>query len=281
MLPNRSFDAQDPHVHLAHSAASAGYRLTCLDSVASTNDEAMRLAHAGDAGRHWIVAKEQSGGRGRHQRHWVSPPGNLYASLLLIDPAPIAQAPQLGFVAGLSLFEALHPLLHHDQALGIKWPNDLVINGAKLAGILLEAARLADGRLACVLGFGVNCTSHPHNLAYAASDLNALGLACSAQDVLEALSHYFLCWLDTWARGEGFPQVRSAWLAHAAGLGGPIRVSVGSEMLDGVFRTIDMQGRLVMALAQGERSIDAGDVFLPGHHTLTHQASTDQTRMSG
>jgi len=81
MLPNRSFDAQDPHVHLAHSAASAGYRLTCLDSVASTNDEAMRLAHAGDAGRHWIVAKEQSGGRGRHQRHWVSPPGNLYASL--------------------------------------------------------------------------------------------------------------------------------------------------------------------------------------------------------
>ncbi|NDA48019.1 MAG: biotin--[acetyl-CoA-carboxylase] ligase [Alphaproteobacteria bacterium] len=281
MLPNRSFDVQDHPVHLAPSVVAEGYRLTCFDSVASTNDEAMRLAQAGDAGRHWIVAKEQTGGRGRHQRHWVSPPGNLYASLLLIDPAPIALAPQLGFVAGLSLFEALHPLLHHDQALGIKWPNDLVIKGAKLAGILLEASRLADGRLACVLGFGVNCTSHPQGLAYPASDLTALGLACGAQDVLEALSHYLVAWLDKWARGEGFPQVRTAWLAHAAGLGGPIRVSVGSQMLDGIFRTIDMQGRLVMALAQGERSIEAGDVFLPGHHTLTDQASTDQARMSG
>jgi BirA family biotin operon repressor/biotin-[acetyl-CoA-carboxylase] ligase len=263
-------------VRLASPVSSLGYRLSVFDRLASTNDEAMRLAFAGDEGRHWIIAREQSGGRGRHQRHWVSPRGNLYASLLLIDPAPIALAPQLGFVAGLSLFEALHPLLNHDPALGIKWPNDLVIKGAKLAGILLEASRLSDGRLACVLGFGVNCTSHPEDLPYPASDLSALGLACGAEDVLEALSLYVLRWLDIWARGEGFPQIRSAWLAHAAGLGGPIRVSVGSEMLNGIFRSIDLQGRLVMALAQGERSIEAGDVFLPGY-----QARADQASMSG
>ena len=260
-------------MRLAGPALTAGYRLSVFDELASTNDEAMRLAHAGDAGRHWIIARSQSGGRGRHQRKWISPPGNLYASLLLIDPAPMALAPQLGFVAGLSLFEALYPLLNHDPALGIKWPNDLVIKGAKLAGLLLEASRLADGRLACVLGFGVNCISHPEGLPYAASDLSALGLACGAGDVLEALSLYLPRWLDQWAEGEGFPQVRSAWLAHAAGLGGPIRVSVGAEMLDGIFRSIDMQGRLVIALAQGERSIEAGDVFLPGHHTRTDQAS--------
>jgi BirA family biotin operon repressor/biotin-[acetyl-CoA-carboxylase] ligase len=113
-------------------------------------------------------------------------------------------------------------------------------------------------------------------LPYPASDLSALGLACGAEDVLEALSLYVLRWLDIWAKGESFPQIRSAWLAHAAGLGGPIRVSVGSEMLNGIFRSIDLQGRLVMALAQGERSIEAGDVFLPGY-----QARADQASMSG
>jgi BirA family biotin operon repressor/biotin-[acetyl-CoA-carboxylase] ligase len=180
---------------------------------------------------------------------------------MLVDPGPFETMPQLGFVAGLALIRAIRPLIGNDEELAIKWPNDLLHGDAKFAGLLLEGARLADGRSVCVIGFGVNCVSHP-DVAYPTTDLARIGASCSAADVFEALSHEWPLWLARWERGAAFAKIRDAWLANARGLNDPIRVARGAESLAGVFQTIDMQGRLVIGTEQGPRTIEAGDVFL-------------------
>lgn len=224
----------------------------------------MARARAGDRGRLWIVAESQSGGRGRQGRSWASPPGNLYASLLLVDPCDNARAAELGFVAGVALAEAARGVLGAD-GLGLKWPNDLVHDGAKLSGMLLEAARMPDGALATVIGIGVNCASHPGDLAYATTSLEQLrpGAGDRAQ-VFAHLSDALARWLKVWRRGENFSAIRDAWLSRCVGLGRPIRVARGNGIVEGTFRTIDATGRLIVACAQGDIAIDAGDVLLPG-----------------
>jgi BirA family transcriptional regulator, biotin operon repressor / biotin---[acetyl-CoA-carboxylase] ligase len=250
-------------LQLGAAAKNKGTRLVVLDEVGSTNDEAMQRARDGDAGNAWIVAKEQKSGKGRQARNWSSPPGNLYSSLLLINPAPMDRAPEMGFVAGVALAQTLRTLLGGDERLRIKWPNDILHDGAKLCGMLLEGARLADGRFACVIGIGVNCTSHPHGLAYRTTDLQEIGTSlCEPADVLARSSDALVEWLAIWNGGQGFETVRKAWLALAAGLGGPIKVNSGLHSVEGVFSTIDKSGRLVVDTAQGPRTIDAGDVFI-------------------
>lgn len=253
-------------LRLAKSAQSAGFRLESFDTIGSTNDEAMRRAQSGDPGRLWILAHEQTSGRGRHGRNWTSPRGNLHASLLLVDPAPVDKVPELGFVAGLALISAIRPFLENDPQLGLKWPNDLVHNGAKLAGILLAGSRTPDGRFACVIGMGVNCAVHPEGLAYPTNDLVSLGASCTADDVFEALSAQMPLWLEKWRLGDNFEAIRQAWLANAAGVGLQIRVSLGQQILEGLFETIDPQGRLIVRTQQGARIIEAGDVFLSDHN---------------
>jgi BirA family biotin operon repressor/biotin-[acetyl-CoA-carboxylase] ligase len=248
-------------LRLARQAAEKGYRLETFERLGSTNDEAMARARVGDPGQLWIVAGTQDAGRGRHGRVWNSPPGNLYASLLLVDPAPRAHAPELGFVAGVALAETLHAMLGFDPRLRLKWPNDLVFDGAKFCGLLLEATATPDGRFACIIGFGVNCSSHPENLAYPATNLAALGAACEPGDVLEPLSSALHIWLDRWASGANFADVREAWLRHAGHLGRPIRVSSGGKSVEGLFETIDASGRLVLETEKGRTTFDAGDVF--------------------
>src|SRR6185437_11516664 len=147
-------------MQLSSAAVAAGYRLTAHDTLASTNAEALALARGGERGPLWVVAREQTAGRGRRGNSWVSPPGNLYATLLLTDPAPAEYAPQLSFVAVLALYDAIAasaPALR--KALALKWPNDLLCGSAKLAGILIEGERAADA-LAVAIGIGVNCGSH-------------------------------------------------------------------------------------------------------------------------
>jgi BirA family biotin operon repressor/biotin-[acetyl-CoA-carboxylase] ligase len=262
-------------LRLGASATEQGYRLETLGSVASTNDEAMARARAGDRGRLWIVAESQSGGRGRQGRTWVSPPGNLYASLLLVDPCENARAAELGFVAGVALAEAARAVLGAVEGLGLKWPNDLVRDGAKLSGMLLEAARMPDGVLATVVGIGVNCATHPGDLAYATTSLDELLLLSGGrrerqelrntrEAMFEHLSDALARWLKVWRRGENFAAIREAWLSNCAGLGRPIRVARADAIVEGTFRTIDATGRLIVATAQGDIAIDAGDVLLPG-----------------
>ena len=152
----------------------------------STNEEARRRALAGDPGRMWIVADEQTAGRGRRGRAWISPRGNLHASALLIDPCPAPIAPQLGFVAGVALARAARDI--GAAEVGLKWPNDLLSNGAKCAGILVESAALASRGAAYVVGVGVNCAQAPEGLDYAAACLTrANGPAVSPGELFERL----------------------------------------------------------------------------------------------
>jgi BirA family transcriptional regulator, biotin operon repressor / biotin---[acetyl-CoA-carboxylase] ligase len=209
------------------------------------------------------VADAQTGGRGRHGRSWVSPIGNLYASLMLVDPSLLPRAPELGFVAGVALVRTLRDILGGDARLCLKWPNDIVHDGAKLAGILLESVSLGDGHFACVIGIGVNCRSHPQSLPYEATDLAEIGaLLAAPEDLFPRLSAEFADWLDVWANGQAFEPIREQWLSHAAGLGTLIKISNPQNDIEGVFRTIDGAGRLVLETLGGVVAIEAGDVFL-------------------
>jgi len=168
----------------------AGWRVARFARVGSTNDEARRLALGGDAGRLWVVAKEQTHGRGRKGRFWSSPPGNLYASALVVDPCPPALAPQIGFVAGVALAQAVEDL--GGVGFGLKWPNDLMWRGAKTAGLLAEGVTTPDRRLACVVGIGVNCVSAPDGLDYPAASLgDALAQTASADALFVRLATRF------------------------------------------------------------------------------------------
>ncbi|MGA2637013.1 biotin--[acetyl-CoA-carboxylase] ligase [Methylocella sp.] len=240
------------------------------DALVSTNDEALQRARSGDPGRLWITAARQSGGRGRNGRVWTSEPGNLFASLLLIDPAPPARAAELGFVTSLALALALRQILGDDPALRIKWPNDILYDGAKLAGILLESVALPHD-FACVAGIGVNCGSHPEGTLYPATDLaTAAGREIAPAAVFEALASAMARQLDLWSNGAGFATIRAEWLALAAGVGAPIKIARPNETIEGVFETIDGTGRLILRQESGERAIDAGDVFLAAPPPRAH-----------
>ena len=240
------------------------YRIFAFESLGSTNDEAMARLRGGDPGGFFVTAEGQASGRGRHGRHWSSPPGNLYASLGLVDPAIAADAPQLGLVAGVALAGALRRLTRDDSRIMLKWPNDVLFDGAKLAGILLESTSRPDGRLACVIGFGVNCRSHPDQLAYPATDLAEAGLAWTPGEVLAALVDALASALALWDRGRDFGAIRSAWLRLAAAPGTPIVVKTLQGRLRGRFGGLAPTGHLLVDTPDGRVTVAAGDVFLPG-----------------
>ncbi|MGO9941394.1 MAG: biotin--[acetyl-CoA-carboxylase] ligase [Rhodoblastus sp.] len=249
---------------LGVKASAAGYRLQEFAALGSTNDEAMSRVALGDPGRLWIVADEQSRGRGRFGRQWRSPPGNLYASLLLIDPAPPPLSAQLGFVAGVALASALRKMLGGDGKLKLKWPNDALYDGAKLSGLLLEGVCLPSGLFGCVIGFGVNCQSSPDEAPYPTASLRGIGAASADRETLfAALSDFVVDWLEIWARGENFAAIRAVWLDYAGGIGGPVRVSRNGSQRQGIFRGVDAQGRMLLETADGAvEIIEAGDVAL-------------------
>jgi BirA family biotin operon repressor/biotin-[acetyl-CoA-carboxylase] ligase len=239
------------------AALAAGARLVTHDTIDSTNAEALRLARAGEAGPLWVVAGRQTAGRGRHGRHWVSEPGNLYTSLLLTDPAPPERTPELAFVTAVALHDAVSgaaPGLR--SRLTLKWPNDLLVDRNKFAGILIEA----EGPTV-VVGVGVNCVHHPAGAGFPATDLAAAGVRATPDGLLSALSRAMVARLSQWDRGVGFAAIRVDWLARAGGLGKPVRVTLGEGEVAGRFETVDQAGRLVLRLADGTmQTVTAGDV---------------------
>ena len=239
----------------------AGWRVARYARLGSTSDEARRRASLGDPGRLWIVAKEQTLGRGRHGRAWRSPPGNLYASALLIDPCEAAISPQLGFVAGAALVKAVEDLGGARAAL--EWPNDLLWNGAKFAGLLVEGVATPGRGLACIVGVGVNCANSPRGLGYATTDLAAaLQRPVSPDALFRRLAARFDEAIGLWSRGAGFGEIRARWLKSAAGLGGPIRVAASRGSREGIFEGLDADGRLLLRAAGALETVEAADIFL-------------------
>ena len=252
---------------LHEKARASGYRVHHHAILGSTNAEALELSRGGDPGRLWILADRQTSGRGRAGRTWSSPLGNHYASLLLVEPCPLRDAPQLGLVAGVALIRALLSLTGEGRGIALKWPNDVLCHGAKLAGILVEASaplpRVQPSRFSTVLGFGVNCASHPTDLSYAATHLGQLVGAAGTRDALfAALSGSVVDTLALWDKGRNFAGIRRAWLDHALPPGVPLAVTRQGATYRGTFKSVDDDGRLILETDSGCMTVEAGDVFL-------------------
>jgi birA, biotin-[acetyl-CoA-carboxylase] ligase region len=261
---------------LGAKARAAGYRLAGFDAIGSTNNEALAAAAAGDPGGIWFAALHQTSGRGRRGRPWHSEPGNLAASLLIVPDASPERIATLGFVAGVALNRGLAAILPQGtfrigidgadgadgrSRIALKWPNDVLADGAKLSGILLEASKTPDGRSAIVVGCGVNVIAAPEGTPYPATSLRALGVERTAEDVFEALSDAWVEAFALWDDGRGVDAVLDLWRDSAAGIGAPVAVSQDGVVRRGIFETIDSSGRLIIRADDGSRfPITAGDV---------------------
>jgi len=245
---------------LSPAAVTQGYRLEAHQSVTSTNLVAQERAQQGDEGQLWVVADEQTQGVGRRGRVWRSPKGNLAASLLLVADLAPDKAAQLSFVGGLSFAESLESLTDGKAKIQLKWPNDMLIDGAKLGGILVERHALRQGKVAIILGMGVNVASPP-SADYVTASLHTSGFELSSAQVFEALTERWLVNFALWDEGRGFEQIRQKWLALAAGLGREIHIVRQGQKLSGRFKTIDTQGQLMIETFDNKLiAIAAGDV---------------------
>jgi BirA family transcriptional regulator, biotin operon repressor / biotin---[acetyl-CoA-carboxylase] ligase len=253
---------------LGPRAISAGYRLAAFESIGSTNAEAMSAARGGERGPKWFVTSEQTAGRGRRNRPWIAPRGNLASSILeVIDISP-SSAATLGFAAGLALEAALKKVSVEASArsehvqFSLKWPNDVLAGQHKLAGILLEAEAVPGDRLAVVVGIGTNVVAAPKGTPTPATSLAALGVHVGAEDLFAVLSDTWAEFRGIWDNGRGFGEIRRAWLERAAGLGQPVAVQTGGTTVEGTFDTIDDSGCLVIRTSDGKRvPVSAGDVY--------------------
>jgi BirA family transcriptional regulator, biotin operon repressor / biotin---[acetyl-CoA-carboxylase] ligase len=210
----------------------------------------------------WFVTTEQTAGRGRRQRPWIAPRGNLAASVLeTLDVAP-ATAATLGFAAGLALEAALRAVAGSARTgFSLKWPNDVLAGQAKLSGILLEAEAVPGGGLAVVVGMGANVVAAPEGTPIPATSLVALGVETTAEKLFAALSDSWAECCSIWDNGRGFGEIRRRWLALAAGLGQPVTVHTGQTIVSGTFDTIDDTGCMIVRTSVGDRvPVSAGDV---------------------
>lgn len=243
----------------------AGVARHVLARTDSTNAEALRLA-PGLVGPAWVMAHDQVSGRGRRGRNWAMPRGNFAGSLVQRFERGAAEAAQLSFVAALALYDALADACGPAARLAIKWPNDVLLNGGKVAGILLESGGSAQSSLTVVVGIGVNLAAVPEaalletRAVPPVSVLGETGHTVSPDDFLDLLAGAFAQWqqqFDTY----GFTPIRNAWLARAARLGETIIARVGLDEHEGVFEGIDDSGALILQTASGRRVIPAADVF--------------------
>lgn len=237
----------------------AGYRLSRHDELDSTSSEARRCAEAGEKGPLWIIAERQTAGRGRRGRVWETLTGNLAATLLLRPDAPANTAGQLSFAAALSVADtAAH--FAPGAAITVKWPNDVLAQGRKLAGILLESGQDVAGTWLTV-GIGINLAAAPQGTEFPATAIADLGVAPPSPDAaLALLATRFAHWYDGWMNG-GFEILRTAWLARAGGLGLPIRARLPHQTRHGVFEGIDSNGALLLNEQGRVSAISAGEVF--------------------
>ncbi|MDH5772981.1 MAG: biotin--[acetyl-CoA-carboxylase] ligase [Rhodospirillaceae bacterium] len=247
----------------------SSYQLLRLGGVDSTNLEARRQAESGASDKTVIWATSQSAGRGRRGRSWVSPEGNIYFSILLRLNGDVADAMQLGFVIANAIAESLSDFLPSGTKVETKWPNDVLLNGKKISGILMESESANDGKTLkwLIIGVGINVCAHPGTgeggiITTALIDEGFDFQPTSIAYILGDIVHKFDRGLTAWQKG-GFAPVRNAWLARAAGLGGEITVRLPNETISGTFKDLNEDGALVLGINNSvERLITAGDVFI-------------------
>ena len=236
----------------------------------------MRHALKGEREPLWIVANSQIAGKGRRNRHWASEPGNLYASLLLVNTQAIENSITLPFVASLALVEAITAVTGAKfPSLAIKWPNDVLFNGRKLSGILLEASPLRDGSQAIVIGFGINCNNSPKLPIYPATSLADEGFDVDPALLLRQLQQAMHWLLGEWAQGAGFSSLRIQWLKWAAGIGEMITARFDDHQQSGLFRDIDAKGFLLLDTNEGIKKISAADIFFGRNGGIRKRGSYD------
>ena len=241
-----------------------GFRHLALGDVGSTNSEALSLAKDGDNGRLWVTGTTQSAGRARRGRSWVSESGNLYASLLLVDPAGPEHMSTLPLVVSLALHTAVADACPElGDRLKIKWPNDLLLDGKKLSGILIEAQPDGFGRLAVIIGCGVNCKHYPDNPLYPATSLLENDIRLEPLDLFQHLAGAMAQYLRIWAQGHGFAIIRKEWLERCHGLGETIVARFTNDQITGTFQDLDEAGLLLLCDNKGRvHKISAADIFL-------------------
>jgi BirA family biotin operon repressor/biotin-[acetyl-CoA-carboxylase] ligase len=248
------------------SGASLGYRIFRYAELDSTNDQAKRLLTGAISENFIVVADKQNAGRGRSARPWQSPKGNLACSFVVSPDVSQARLSDLSFVTAVALQEAIADCLQSGPEPKIKWPNDILVSGAKISGILLE---VESGSMAgrpdrpnVVVGVGVNVGCTPQGLDRATTSLKELGANQGAKEFMNNLSARFFAWYAVWQE-KGFGPIRNAWLDHAVGLGEEIKIRSGNDEQTGVFEALNEQGALILRSGDGTaQTITAGDVFL-------------------
>ncbi|WP_411035344.1 biotin--[acetyl-CoA-carboxylase] ligase [Shinella sp. BYT-45] len=239
------------------------FRHEALGEVGSTNTECLERARNGALSGLWITAGRQTGGRGRRGRAWFSEPGNLYASLLLIDPAPMDRLGSLPLAVAVAVEEAISRVMPPGapQVL-IKWPNDILIDRRKVCGILIEGETLPDGRHALVIGCGINVAAAPDAGLYPVATLRDFGVSASAEELFAHLFQSMAGTLSLWNRGRGIAAIMERWKQVAGGVGENITVNLPDRSISGRFAGIDDTGLLKLETDDGgTRLIAAGDVF--------------------
>lgn len=236
-----------------------------LATTDSTNAHALREAPA-LRGPAWFLGLEQTAGRGRRARAWASPKGNFHATLLLFPKESADQVALRSFAAALALRDAFVALTGLPDCFSLKWPNDVLLNGAKVAGILLEASSSGAGVQALAIGIGVNLIAHPEaglmeeGALPAVSLLSETGLRITPERFLDALAPAYARWEAVFV-SQGFAPLREGWLSRAAKVGEHIRARTGKDTHYGIFETIDSSGNLILLTAAGRLSIPAAEVF--------------------
>ncbi len=243
-----------------------GYGRRVLAEVDSTNAEASRIA-ADLAGPEWILGLRQTQGRGRRGRAWVDPTGNFAGTLVLRPAESPDQVALRSFVASLALYDAFVAVTGRTEGLALKWPNDVLLNGGKVAGILLESAGMAGGTVSHIaIGIGVNLAHAPdigaveERATRPVSLLSETGAAVTPEEFLDALAGAYAHW-ETQFVTFGFESIRIAWLSRAARIGEIITARTTRDETTGTFETVDSAGNLVLKTAKGRVAIPAADIF--------------------
>ncbi len=235
-----------------------------LAEIGSTNAEAMRLGLAGAAAPLWVRAERQLAGRGRSGRSWTSEPGNHYASLLIrlsCAPAVIHQLSFVAAVAGVAAIQSVASARTPPLDLRLKWPNDILVDGAKLVGILPESTILPDKSVLAVIGIGINLSHAPDAVDRATTCLAAHGVGVTPPAMLDALAVEMSRALRLWGHGGGFAAIRAAWLARSLAPGTAMSVHAGRDKIDGTFGGLDHDGALILRDHSGyDRRLTFGDV---------------------